>query len=69
MMAIMLIVSIVVGVLILQVLRKVKAMSDSAQAAVHNVEEFTEQLKGMGKISAVGSIAKEVITLIKKRKG
>jgi hypothetical protein len=63
-----LIVWIVIGVLIMQIVKKVKAASDTAQSAVENVEAFTAQLKNVGRAKAVGSIIKQVTKAFKGKK-
>ena len=55
-----LIVWISVGVLMVKILRKVKAASDTAHQAVENLEHFTSQLKNAGKVSAVGAAIRQV---------
>ena len=62
-----LIVWIVVGTLIIQVLRKLKAISETAQHTVDNVEQFTEHLKSAGKASAVGSTLSQISKLFKTK--
>ncbi len=63
--AVSLIVWIVVGVLIVQVVKRLRAISDTAQHAAENVEEFTEQLKKAGKMSAAGSAFNQIAKLFK----
>ncbi len=63
-----LIVWIFVGVLIIQVIKKVKIASETAQAAVENVEAFTSQLKNAGKATMVGSIVSQITKAFKGRK-
>ncbi len=58
----------IVGVLVLQVVRKIKIASTTAQQAVENVEAFTSQLKGAGKIASVGTLIKQVFKVVKGRK-
>jgi hypothetical protein len=57
-----------VGVVVLQIVRKVKEASTTAQHAVENVEEFTEQLKGAGKATAVGSTFAQILNVLRKGK-
>ena len=64
--ALSIIVWIVVGVLTIQVMKRVRAATDTAQHAVENVEEFTEQLKNAGKVSTVGSAVAQITKLFKK---
>ena len=54
------IVWITVGVLVIQVLKKVKVAAEKAEHVAENVEAFTSHLKNAGKASAVGSIIKQV---------
>ncbi len=66
--SISLLVWIFVGVLLIQVMKKVKVASDSAKAAAENVEEFTSQLRNAGKATAVGSVIAQVAKAFKSRK-
>lgn len=59
---------IIVGALVIQVLKKLRAISNTAQHTVDNVEQFTEHLKSAGKASAVGSVVQQ-ITKVFKNKG
>lgn len=63
-----LIVWITIGVLVIQVLKKVKLASDTARSAVENVEAFTSQLKNAGRATAVGSIITQITKAFKGRK-
>ena len=63
--AISLIVWITVGVLVVQVLKRLRAVTDSAQHAADNVQEFTEQLKNAGKMSMAGSAFSQITKLFK----
>ena len=54
-----------VGILFMQILKKVRAASDTAQQAVENLQEFTEQMKNVGRASAVGSVIKQVTSAFK----
>ena len=63
-----LIVWITVGILLVQVLKKVKIASDTAKAAVENVEAFTSQLKQAGRATAVGSVLAQLTKVFKGRK-
>ena len=63
-----LIVWVIVGFLVIQVLKKIKLASDTAQQAVENVEAFTEQLKHAGRATAFGSVAQQVMKIFKGRK-
>jgi ribosomal protein L18 len=63
-----LIVWITVGVLTIQVLKKIKNASDTARTAVEHVEEFTSHLKNAGKATAVGSIVAQIAKAFKGRK-
>ena len=56
---------IVVGVIVAQIVRRLKSLSDTAQQAADNVEEFTEQLKTAGKMSAAGSAFTQITKLFK----
>ena len=63
-----LIVWITIGVLLISVLKKVKSASDTAKAAVENVEAFTSQLKHAGKATAVGSIIAQITKAFRGRR-
>lgn len=63
-----LLVWIVIGVLVIQVLKKIKIASYTAQQAVENVEAFTEQLKHAGRATAFGSAAQQIMKIFKGRK-
>lgn len=63
-----LIIWITVGILLVQVLKKVKIASDTAKAAVENVEAFTSQLKQAGRATAVGSVIAQLTKVFKGRK-
>lgn len=56
---------IMVGVLVIQVLKKVKTAAEKAEHVADNVEAFTSHLKNAGKASAVGSIIKQVTKAFK----
>lgn len=59
---------IIVGVLVVQVLRKVKEASNTAMLAVENVEALTEQLKNVGKATAYTSVVRQLFNAFKRRK-
>lgn len=63
--AISLIVWVVVGVLVAQILKRLRSITDTAKHAADNVEEFTEQLKKAGKMSAAGSAFNQIAKLFK----
>jgi len=63
-----LIVWIFVGVIAVQVLKKVKSASDTAKLAVENVEELTSQLKNVGKATAYSSVVGQIFKAFKRRK-
>ena len=63
--AVSLLVWIIVGTLAIQVLKRLRTASDTAQQAVENVEEFTEQLKNAGKMSTVGSAVAQISKIFK----
>ena len=62
------IVWIFVGVLVVQILKKIKLASNSAMQAVENVEELTSQLKNAGRATAVGSVIGQIAKIFKGRK-
>ncbi len=59
---------IAVAVLVMQVVKKVKHASDTAQQAVQNVEAFTEQLRHAGRATAFGSILTQVTKAFRNAK-
>lgn len=63
-----LIIWIMVGVLFVQVLKKVRTAADTAQSAAENIESFTEGLKNAGRATAVGSVIKQVTNAFKGKK-
>ncbi|HMT18858.1 MAG TPA: hypothetical protein PKD20_00015 [Candidatus Saccharibacteria bacterium] len=63
-----LIIWIAVGILCIQVLKKIKLASDSAREAVEHVEAFTSQLKNIGRATAFGSVINQVTKMFKGRK-
>jgi predicted PurR-regulated permease PerM len=65
--AVSVIVWIVVGVLVVQIMRRLRTLTDSAQHAADNVQEFTEQLKKAGKMSAAGSAIAQITKIFKGR--
>ena len=65
--SISLIVWLSVGILFVQVLKRLKSASDTAKAAAENVEDFTSQLKNVGKLSAVGTIIGQITKAFKGR--
>jgi K+-sensing histidine kinase KdpD len=64
--AVFLTLAIIATVMIIQILKKVKIVSESAQHTAENVEEFTSNLKNAGKVTAVGSAVNQVINIFKK---
>lgn len=66
--SISIIIWIIVGIFIVQILKKLKAASESAVAAVENVEELTSQLKNAGRATAVGSVIGQLFKVFKGRK-
>ncbi len=66
--AISIIIWITVGIFVIQILKKIKIASDSAVAAVENVEELTSQLKNAGRATAVGSVIGQIAKIFKGRK-
>lgn len=53
------IVWIIVGLLVIQVIKKVKSTTEKAQQVAENVEAFTASLKSAGKATAIGAIVKQ----------
>ncbi len=64
--AIFLVLAIIATSLLINILKKVKAISDTAQQAADNVQEFTSSLSSAGKVTAVGSAISQVVDLFKK---
>jgi hypothetical protein len=56
---------ILVGALIVQVLKKLRTLTDSAQTAAENVEEFTSHLRNAGKMSTAGTAIAQITKLFK----
>ena len=56
---------IMVGVLVVQILRKVRSAADKAEHVAENVEAFTSHLKNAGKASAAGTVFKQVMKAFK----
>ena len=63
-----LIVWLSVGILFIQVLKRLKSASDTAKTAAENVEEFTSQLKNFGKLSTVGNVITQITKAFKGKK-
>jgi hypothetical protein len=63
-----LIIWISVGVLTIQVLKSIKKASETAQAAVENVEEFTSHLRNAGKATFAGSVINQLTNAFKGKK-
>jgi hypothetical protein len=63
-----LVVWIAAGILVIKVLGRVREATNSARAAVEHVEEFTAQLKNVGKFTAVGSAIREASKFFNARK-
>ncbi len=55
-----LIVWVFVGILVIQVLKKLKSATEKAQVVADNVEAFTANLKSASKATMVGAIIKQV---------
>lgn len=63
---IFLIVAIIATSLFIQILKRIRSISDTAQQTADNVEEFSAQLKSAGKVTAVGSVIAQVFDVFKK---
>lgn len=61
-----LIVAIVATSLFIQILKKIRSISDTAQQTADNVEEFSAKLRSAGKVTAVGSVIAQVLDVFKK---
>ncbi len=59
------IVWIIVGIFLIQVLRKIRAASITAQQAVANVQAMTEQFKSASKITTAAAIARQIFKIVK----
>ena len=66
--AVFLILGIWALILTVQVLKKIKEVSENARHAAENVEEFTEQMKKAGRATAAGSLFAQVANAFKGRK-
>jgi len=64
---IFLILSIVALVFTIQILKKVKMATETAQHAVENVEEITSHLKQASKATAVGTALSQLVGMFKKK--
>jgi chromosome condensin MukBEF ATPase and DNA-binding subunit MukB len=64
--ATLLVLSIIATSLAIKLLKKAQSIADTAQLTADNVEEFTEQLKSAGKITAIGSALGQLFEIIKK---
>jgi len=64
--AVFLILAIIATSIIIKLLKKVDAITDVAHQTVQNVEQFTEQLKSAGKVTAVGSVIAQFVDVFKK---
>lgn len=56
---------IVVGIFLIQVLRKLRAASITAQQAVENVQAMTAQFKNASKITTVAAIVRQAAKVFK----
>lgn len=63
-----LVVWIFVGVVAIQIFKKIKSASETAAQAVINIEELTLKLKSAGKATAVGLTINQIIKVFKGRK-
>ncbi len=63
-----LIIWIFVGILVIQVLKKLKSASEKAQEVAQNVEAFTSHLKSAGKATMAGAIIKQFTKAFRGRK-
>jgi predicted PurR-regulated permease PerM len=64
--AIFLIVAIIATTLFIQILKRIRSISDTTQLTVNNLEEFTSQLRSAGKVTAIGSAMAQVFDIFKK---
>lgn len=64
--AIFLVVNIIALVLFIQILKRVRAISDTAQETAENFQQFSAQLSNAGKLTAVGSAISQVVDIFKK---
>ena len=64
--AVFLLLGIIAMALSIQVLRRLRSLSESAQHAADNIEQFSEQLKAAGKASIIGSIASQIKNVFSK---
>jgi hypothetical protein len=64
--AVFLILGIIAITIIIKILKKADIMADTAQQTINNVEEFTEQLRSAGKVTAVGSVIGQLVEIFKK---
>lgn len=56
---------IIVGIFLIQVLRKLRAASITAQQAVENVQAMTAQFRNASKISTIATVVRQATKLFK----
>ena len=66
--AVSLVLWIAVALLIMSIIKKVKATTDVASQAVDNVQEFTHKFKMVGDVSAIGSAVSQITKFFKDKK-
>lgn len=64
----LLIISIIFSVVLLQVLLRIKSATEKAKIVADNLSSVTASLKGVGKLTAAGTILKQIIKLSRKGK-
>ena len=59
---------IIVAIFVIQLMKKAKATAESAAQAVDNVQEFTNKVKMVGDVSAIGSAVSQAAKFFKSKK-
>ena len=56
------------AIMIIQLIKKAKATAETANQAVENVQEFTNKIKMVGDVSAIGSAVSQAAKFFNKHK-
>lgn len=66
MLAVFLTISIIVGVLVIKLVKHAKKTSEILQESAEDMHQFTQRLKTIGDMSAIGSAIKQFGNIFKK---
>ncbi len=66
--AVFLVAGTITLILVIKLLSSVKEATRNAKHAVENVEDFTSQLKKVGKATIIGSTVAQVLNIFKKER-